>query len=64
MVSRPAFGLGSQRANIRIDGSGDAEVTVAEELNVRILGSGDVLYKGTPTIDEDINGSGRVIDAN
>jgi hypothetical protein len=59
-----AFGLACRRANIRVDGSGDAEVTVAEELRVRILGSGDVLYKGNPVVDADINGSGRVIDAN
>jgi hypothetical protein len=59
-----AFGLACRCANIRVDGSGDAEVTVAEELRVRILGSGDVLYKGNPVVDADINGSGRVIDAN
>lgn len=59
-----AFDLVSQRANIRIDGSGDAEVSVSEELKVRILGSGDVRYKGQPLIDEERNGSGRVIDAN
>jgi hypothetical protein len=59
-----AFDLTCDTANINIDGSGDAEVTVDTELNIRITGSGDVLYKGNPSIDADIDGSGRIIDTN
>lgn len=59
-----AFDLTCNTANVRVDGSGDAEVSVETELNVRITGSGDVLYKGNPSVDADIDGSGRIIDAN
>jgi len=33
-------------------------------LDVKISGSGDVRYKGTPSLDINISGSGRVVDAN
>lgn len=59
-----AFNLELNRADITISGSGDAEVTVFDELDVRISGSGDVKYKGNPSVDVSISGSGRVVDAN
>ena len=55
-----AFDLLSERAEIRISGSGDAEVTVSESLKVNISGSGDVRYQGTPKLDVKTSGSGKV----
>lgn len=48
----------------KIIGSGDCEVHPISTLNVDIEGSGDVYYKGTPAIEANIAGSGKVIDAN
>lgn len=59
-----AFDLDTQDGDIKISGSGEAEVTVNDELDVEISGSGDVYYKGQPALRLDISGSGDVIDAN
>ncbi|MEM6807322.1 MAG: DUF2807 domain-containing protein, partial [Bacteroidota bacterium] len=55
-----SFDLLSSTSDIRISGSGDADLNVANELSVVIKGSGDVRYKGTPTVDADITGSGKL----
>ncbi|MFK8104235.1 MAG: head GIN domain-containing protein [Saprospiraceae bacterium] len=59
-----AFNLSAKKADLKITGSGDAEVNVEETLKVNISGSGDVLYKGTPTVTQTISGTGEVLDAN
>ncbi len=59
-----AFDMDALRARVEITGSGNAEVSVQDELDVKISGSGDVRYKGTPSLDVSISGSGRVVDAN
>lgn len=59
-----AFNLDVVRARVEITGSGNAEVSVQDELDVKISGSGDVRYKGNPSLDVNISGSGRVVDAN
>ena len=59
-----AFNLDVVRARVEITGSGNAEVSVEDELDVKISGSGDVRYKGNPSLDVNISGSGRVVDAN
>ncbi|MGH1436124.1 MAG: head GIN domain-containing protein [Lewinella sp.] len=59
-----AFDIAVREGNIKISGSGDAEVRVEDRLDVRITGSGDVYYKGQPLLDVSITGSGEVIDAN
>lgn len=59
-----AFNLETDNAEIRISGSGDAEVFVNNFLEVVISGSGDVYYKGSPGLDVRTSGSGQVIDAN
>ena len=59
-----AFPLEVNKMDIKIRGSGDAEVFTNEELKVKISGSGDVYYKGFPTIEVDISGSGDVINSN
>ncbi|MFT5169067.1 MAG: hypothetical protein ACI8P3_004315 [Saprospiraceae bacterium] len=59
-----AFDLDTEDGGIKITGSGDAEVSVSDELDIEISGSGDIYYKGNPALREDITGSGDVIDAN
>lgn len=59
-----AFDLFTRKVDVRISGSGDAEVRASERLDVRISGSGDVFYKGNPLLEVSISGSGEVIDAN
>lgn len=58
------FNLPTDFADVRVSGSGSAEVTVDVDLDVIISGSGDVRYKGHPNINSTITGSGRLIDAN
>lgn len=59
-----SFGLETAITDVRIDGSGSAEVNVDADLDVFIIGSGDVFYKGHPNISVQITGSGEVVDAN
>ena len=59
-----AFPLEVNKMDLKIRGSGDAEIFTNEELKVKISGSGDVYYKGFPIIEVDISGSGDVINAN
>lgn len=48
-------------AKVLIAGSGNATVSVRDELTVEIAGSGDVQYRGAPTrLDQTLAGSGRV----
>lgn len=58
------FNLQSRDAEVKIIGSGDAEVFVTDKLKVEISGSGDVFYKGNPSLDLSVTGSGQVVDAN
>lgn len=59
-----AFDLITGDTEIKIRGSGSAEVFAEERLDVKITGSGDVFYRGNPRLRIDISGSGDVIDAN
>ncbi|MBR9922977.1 MAG: DUF2807 domain-containing protein [Bacteroidetes bacterium] len=59
-----AFGLETQKTEIKISGSGNAEILANEILDVKITGSGDVFYRGYPVISVDITGSGDLVDAN
>ncbi len=52
--------LASKIADIKISGSGNAEVSAEEKLNVEISGSGNVKYLGSPSINQKISGSGTV----
>jgi hypothetical protein len=58
------FPLTVNDCSIEILGSGDGEVSVNNTLDVVIEGSGNVYYQGSPTINEDISGSGKIIDSN
>jgi len=55
-----AFDLVTQRADTKISGSGNCELTVTQSLNARISGSGNVRYKGDPTVNVSVSGSGKV----
>jgi hypothetical protein len=56
-----ASGLSTGQAQVRINGSGDMQLTVVEDLDVRINGSGSVYYLGRPRISSSVNGSGAVV---
>lgn len=58
------FPLTVENCTIETHGIGDGEVTVSKSLDVTIEGSGNVYYKGSPSITEDISGTGKVIDSN
>ena len=56
-----AYNLKSDKADVKVSGSGDIEVTAAKELKARVSGSGDVSYRGNPNIqDVKVSGSGDV----
>lgn len=56
-----AFGLQCDNAAVDVKGSGDTEISVAKKLDAFIKGSGNVYYKGTPAVNVNISGSGRVV---
>lgn len=55
-----AFNLNAHDGTVRINGSGDAKVSVAHALSIQIFGSGDVHYQGNPQVVQQIAGSGDV----
>jgi hypothetical protein len=54
------FALASNRAEVEISGSGNANLSVKDYLKVKISGSGNVNYYGNPSVDLDVSGSGKV----
>lgn len=58
------FALALNTAEVNINGSGGAELSVAETLQATISGSGVVYYRGRPAVTSRISGSGRVVSAN
>jgi hypothetical protein len=58
------FSLFTDRTEIKISGSGDAEIFARNQLDIHITGSGDVKYQGNPALTIDVDGSGEVVDAN
>jgi len=55
-----AANLETQRADVRITGSGNAELNVTDRLSAEVIGSGDVRYRGRPTVETTTLGSGKV----
>lgn len=56
-----AGGLSSKEAGVRISGSGEALISVIEELNASVEGSGGIKYIGNPFVSEEsIHGSGVI----
>ena len=52
--------LSTRTTDIRIAGSGKAEVRVSDKLNVKVAGSGKVRYHGSPEVKQSISGSGKI----
>jgi len=60
-----AFDLKSDKAEVRISGSGDVTLSVKNDLKARISGSGDIRYKGNPKYeDTKVSGSGSIRSSN
>jgi len=56
-----AKNLNADKAEVKVSGSGDIELSVKDELKARVSGSGDVTYRGNPRIqDFKVSGSGDV----
>ena len=58
------FKMSTKDCNVKINGSGECEISVAENLEVKVSGSGDVFYKGDPRVRSKISGSGDVVSRN
>lgn len=58
------FPVEADQVIINIVGSADCAITANIGLKVDIDGSGTVSYKGNPTIESNISGSGKIINAN
>lgn len=55
------FGLTSKSTEVRVNGSGDAEVVATDNIKARVSGSGDIIYKGNPEkSDTKASGSGDI----
>jgi hypothetical protein len=58
------FLLSSQTSQVDLVGSGNCELSVSNHLDATLEGSGSVFYKGNPVVMADVQGSGRVVNAN
>jgi Putative auto-transporter adhesin, head GIN domain len=52
--------LRARTARIVVQGAGDAEVNVSDELDVSVEGAADVAYTGDPRVRSDISGAGDI----
>ncbi len=55
-----AAGLKTEKAKVKISGSGDAKIFAEESLDVTIRGVGSVYYKGAAAVTQSISGSGEI----
>lgn len=56
-----AYALQTDKANIKVSGSGDMTISVKNELYARVSGSGDISYKGNPAKEDvKVSGSGNI----
>jgi len=56
-----AYELKSEKAELKISGSGTIHANAEKELTARISGSGNIRYKGSPRIEDiKVSGSGNV----
>ncbi len=59
-----AAALEAKAADIRVSGSGDADVHVAEQLTAEVHGSGRITYSGSPSrVHASVTGSGDIVRA-
>lgn len=53
--------LKTEKASLRVSGSGGITITVLNELDAKVSGSGNVKYKGNPSVEDvKVSGSGTV----
>lgn len=57
-LKAPEFSV--EKYNIKINGSGDAEVHADSKLTVKLTGSGNIEYTGQPDIESEVIGSGEL----
>jgi hypothetical protein len=56
-----AYDLKTEKAELKISGSGSIKVSVEKEIVARVSGSGNIKYKGQPRIEDiKVSGSGNV----
>jgi hypothetical protein len=56
-----AYDLKTEKAELKIAGSGSIEISVEKEIVARVSGSGDIKYKGAPRIEDiKVSGSGSI----
>jgi len=56
-----AYDLATEKAELKISGSGTIQCKVEKEIVARISGSGDIKYKGNPRIEDiKVSGSGSI----
>lgn len=54
----------SRKAQVKITGNGNVSLHVTDNLDVTIQGLGVVYYSGTPQIQQNISGNGKVVEQN
>jgi hypothetical protein len=52
--------LETRTARVVVEGSGDVDLNVREELDVVVEGAGDVSYRGDPNVESEISGAGDI----
>jgi len=55
-----AAALESQTAQVSVSGSGTATVWARTNLTATLSGSGDLVYYGSPVVNQNVSGSGRI----
>lgn len=56
-----AYDLKTEKADLKVAGSGSIGISVSNEIVARVSGSGDIKYKGQPRIEDiKVSGSGNV----
>jgi hypothetical protein len=55
-----AYELQSERADVRISGSGSMFLSVKDQLDANVSGSGNITYKGNPKTNTSVSGSGNI----
>ena len=56
-----AYDLKTEKAELKISGSGSIGAAVEKEIVARVSGSGDIKYKGQPKIEDiKVSGSGKI----
>jgi hypothetical protein len=52
--------LEARTARVTVEGSGDMDLNVSDQLEVSVEGDGDVRYRGNPQVRQQVEGSGEV----